>query len=99
MSALRGLGRPAMKGLAAALEGGRIAPPFRRSQLLGHVPDELAEGILGDLQELSGSGMAPAHIALLLRLLAEERAAAQAIADRVELSTCWQKIRIIIRRS
>ncbi len=85
MSALRGLGRPAMKGLAAALEGGRIAPPFRRSQLLGQVPEELAEGILGQLQELSGSGMAAAHIALLLRLLAEERAAAQAIADRVEL--------------
>ena len=85
MSALRGLGRPAMKGLAAALEGGSVAPPFQRSQLRGHAPDELAEELLGELRELSESGMAPPHIAHMLRLLAEERAAAQAIADRVEL--------------
>ena len=74
-----------MKGLAAALEGGSVAPPFQRSQLQGHTPDELVEGVLGELRELSGSGMAPRHIAHMLRLLAEERAAAQAIADRVEL--------------
>lgn len=85
MSALRGLGRPAMKGLAAALEGGRVAPPFLRSQLSRHVPDDLVEGVLGEFQELSESGMAPAHIAHLLRLVAEERAAAQALSDRVEL--------------
>ena len=85
MSALRGLGRPAMKGLAAALEGGSVAPPFQRSQLQGHAPDELVKEVLGELRELSESGMAPPHIAHMLRLLAEERAAAQAIADRVEL--------------
>ncbi|MCZ6691781.1 MAG: DISARM system phospholipase D-like protein DrmC [Planctomycetota bacterium] len=85
MSALRGLGCPTMKGLAAALERGRVAPPFRRSQMQGHVPDEMLEGVLGELEDLSSSGMAPGHIAHMLRLLAEERAAAQAIADRVEL--------------
>jgi phosphatidylserine/phosphatidylglycerophosphate/cardiolipin synthase-like enzyme len=85
MSTLRELGRPAMKGLAAALEGGRVAPPFRRNQLRGHVPDELLEGVVGELEDLTETGMTPGHIAHMLRLLAEERAAAQAIADRVEL--------------
>lgn len=74
-----------MKGLAAALDGGRVAPPYRESQLRGQVPDELVEGILRELVELSGLGMLPAHVAHMLRLLAEERAASQAIADRVAL--------------
>ena len=85
MSALSGLGRPAMKELATALEGGRVAAPFDRSQLRRHMSDDLVEGILDELQELSASEMAPAHIAYMLRLLAEERGDAQAIADRVEL--------------
>ncbi len=85
MSSLRALGRPAMKSLASALEGGRLAVPFRRSQLRGQVPEELVDEVLQELQGLSGDGMTPSHIAHLLRLLAEERAAAQAIADRVEL--------------
>lgn len=82
---LRKLGRPAMKGLAAALDEGRVLPPFRRSQLRGRVPDELLEGLVGELEDLSARGMTPGHIAHMLRLLAEERAATQAIADRVEL--------------
>ena len=85
MSVLRRLGHPNMVGLAAALAGRRIAPPFRRSQLLGHVSDELLDGVVGELQDLSARGMTPPHIARMLQLLAEERAAAQAVADRVEL--------------
>ena len=85
MSALRRLGRPNMVGLAAALAGGGIAPPFRRSQLLGHVSDQLLDDVLGEFQDLSARGMTPLHIAEMLHLLAEERAAAQAVADRVEL--------------
>ena len=85
MSATRRLGRPAMLALAGALEAGALSPPFRRSQLQGSVSDELLEDVLGELSQWSESGMAPAHIAHMLRLLAEERAAAQAITDRVEL--------------
>ena len=65
--------------------GDASLPPFRRSQLLGHVPDQLLDGVLDELQDLSTCGMTPPHIARMLRLLAEERAAAQAVADRVEL--------------
>ena len=85
MSVLRRLGHPNMVGLAAALAGRRIAPPFRCSQLLGHVSDELLDDVVGELQDLSARGMTPPHIARMLHLLAEERAAAQAVADRVEL--------------
>ena len=85
MSVLRRLGHPNMVGLAAALAGRRIVPPFRRSQLLGHVSDELLDDVAGELQDLLARGMTPPHIARMLHLLAEERAAAQAVADRVEL--------------
>lgn len=85
MFAFRNLGRPAMLGLAAALEGRQITPPFDPIQLQGHIPGFLIESLFNELQELSDSGMTAVHIALTLRLLAEERAAAQAIADRVEL--------------
>ena len=85
MSPLRRLGHPDMVGLAAAPAGGRIAPPFGRNQLLGHVPDQLLDGVLGELQGLSARGMTPPHVAWILQMLAEERAAAQAVADRVEL--------------
>jgi phosphatidylserine/phosphatidylglycerophosphate/cardiolipin synthase-like enzyme len=74
-----------MKGLAAALESGNVAPPFHKSQLLRQIPEELVKGILYELRVLSSDGMAPAHIAYMLRLLSDERAASQAIADRVEL--------------
>ena len=85
MSVLRRLGYPNMVSLATALAGGRIAPPFGRSQLLGYVSDELLDDVVGELRDLSARGMTPPHLTWMLRLLAEERAAAQAVADRVEL--------------
>jgi phosphatidylserine/phosphatidylglycerophosphate/cardiolipin synthase-like enzyme len=85
MSVLRQLGRPAMKALASNLDSGSVKPPFQRSQLGGHIPDELVADVLAELWDLANQGMAPSHIAIMLRLLADERAAAQAIADRVEL--------------
>ena len=85
MSVLRRLGRPNIAGLATALAGGRVAPPFRRSQLRGHVPGRLLDGVLEELQDLSTCGMTPSHIARMLHLLAEERSAAQAVRDRVDL--------------
>ena len=97
MSVLRRLGHPNMVELAAALAGGRVAPPFGRNQLLGHVSDQLLDGVLDELQELSARGMTPAHIARMLHLLAEERAAVQAVADRVEL--VWSGTEVVASRS
>ncbi len=93
MSALRELGRPAMISLAGALEGGRLMPPFGRSQLRGHVPDENLGEMRAELRRLSDDGMTPGKVALVLRLLAEERAAGQAVADRVEL--VWSGLEVM----
>jgi phosphatidylserine/phosphatidylglycerophosphate/cardiolipin synthase-like enzyme len=45
----------------------------------------IVEGVVGDLVALSAEGMAPAHIGLMLSLLADERESVQGQADRVEL--------------
>ncbi len=82
---LRQLGRPALVSLAHALEAGWFEPPFRSAQLHGHVPEELMRPVQAELREMTADGMSPAHIARLLHAVAEERAAAQGIADRVEL--------------
>lgn len=82
---LRELGRPALVSLAQALEAGWLKPSFPVAQLHGHVPEELMTPVRAELREMVAAGMAPAHIARLLHVLADERAAAQVIADRVEL--------------
>ncbi len=82
---LRELGRPALWSLAQALEARRLEPPFPAVQLRNHVPEALMGPVGATLQEMVADGMAPRHIARLLRFLAEEREAAQGIADRVEL--------------
>jgi phosphatidylserine/phosphatidylglycerophosphate/cardiolipin synthase-like enzyme len=74
-----------MEAVARALRSGRLAPPFARSALSGLLPDEQIGAVQGALAELGAAGMAPAHVAALLELLAEERAAQQRQADRVEL--------------
>jgi len=85
MHALRQLGHPSLLGLAQALEAGRLKPPYRVSAMRKYVPSEHEQEVTAELVELQASGMRPAHIATLARLLAEERASSQAITDRLEL--------------
>ncbi len=85
MSVLHALGRPALLGLAQDLDARRLEPPYSRSRLHALVPDALVDDVLAELRSMSDDGMTAAHIARLLRLLAEERQAAQSIADRIEL--------------
>lgn len=82
---LRKLGRPALVSLAVGLDSGWLKPSFRRAQLQGQVPEDLIRPVQSELRELVDDGMSPAHIARLLHVLADERGAAQLIADRVEL--------------
>jgi hypothetical protein len=74
-----------MQGLAEGLESGRVPTTFTLTSLRHYLPDDLARVVQKELREMAASGMTGAHIARTLHLLAEERAAAQAIADRVEL--------------
>jgi len=81
-----------MLSLAAALENGRVSSPYSRTGLLQVVPDGLVRAIRDELRELDAMGMAPEHVAHTLKLLSEERAAAQAISDRVAL--VWSGVEV-----
>lgn len=82
---LRTLGRAALVGLADALAGGIIGAPITRAALAPHVPKEHLDATWAALVAMEADGMAPRHIAAAIRLLVEERAAAQRMSDRVEL--------------
>lgn len=82
---LRRLGKPALVGLSQALTNGRLTPPFPRHALVTQVPEGEVDLVRAALVEMSADGMAPRHIGLALSLLAEERASAQRMADRVDL--------------
>jgi len=83
--ALGELGKPDLESLAAALESGRVTPPFTPAGLRDRVPVAALEPVAAALDEMHRSGMQPAHLATVLRLLAGERAVTQASADRLEL--------------
>ena len=82
---LRALGHASLIGIADALENGRLGGPLTRSALAAHVPEDHIEAVLAAMVELEVDGMAPRHLARAVRLLAEERTAAQRMADRVQL--------------
>jgi len=92
MSPLLKLSRPALVGLAAALETGRLHAPYSVPTLGSHVPKGLCRGVVDELNRLSAIGASPAHIAYTLNLLAAERATAQQMCDRVELVWTGQEI-------
>lgn len=74
-----------MYGLSGALRAGRLGPPFPRSALAGLVPGDRIDPVRAVLVELSNQGMSGPHLATLLDVLAEERAAHQRMADRLDL--------------
>lgn len=92
MFALRSLSRTALVRFAEALESGRVLPPFESFQIEPYVPAALVVQVAGALAELARKGMAPQHIAQLARVLAEERTASQAVADKIQL--VWSGIEI-----
>jgi len=85
MSAFHQLSRPALMGLAAALEADRLNPPFYAASLSGYVPLALRLVVAAELERLRQLGMISTHLAYMLRLLAEERALSQTVHDQVDL--------------
>ncbi|BAY66811.1 phospholipase D/Transphosphatidylase (plasmid) [Calothrix brevissima NIES-22] len=79
------LSRPTLVNLAAALETGRLSPPFSASNVANYIPAALNQGIVDELNRLNSIGVHSQHIAYTLRLLAEERRTSQALSDRVDL--------------
>src|SRR5205823_5841101 len=82
---LRLLSRGALLSVADALATNRLSSPITAASLRPHVPQFEAGATADELKRLLDSGMTPAHIAYLLRLLAAEREAAQRSRDEVQL--------------
>jgi len=82
--ALRTLSRSALASLADALRSGHIRAPLTRAALAGHVPESQVDSVLAALSAMERDGMALRHIAHVVGILAEERAAGQRMSDRVQ---------------
>jgi phosphatidylserine/phosphatidylglycerophosphate/cardiolipin synthase-like enzyme len=85
MSPFLKLSRPALNGIADALEAGRLGPPVSPVSLCGYVEAESLSAVVSELNQLYQQGMTISHIAYMLRLLAAERAQSQAKQDLVDL--------------
>lgn len=92
MNALHKLAKPALKKLADALAASRIAPPFTASSIEGYAAEAIRSDVAEALNQLAAKGMTGANLAVALSLLADERAIAQAAADRVAL--VWSGIEV-----
>ena len=82
---LRSLPRGAMLRVAQALRAERLVAPFSRSVLAGLVPEDCVGPVMLSLRALANDGLCGRHMAVMLELLAEERAAQQQDADRLDL--------------
>ncbi len=92
MSPFLKLSRPALMGLAAALDTGRLSPPYSVPTLESFVPTGLCQDVVDELNRLSVTGSTASHIAYTLSLLAAERATTQQMRDRVELVWTGQEV-------
>ncbi|MEH2376963.1 DISARM system phospholipase D-like protein DrmC [Nostoc sp.] len=94
MKSFLNLSRPALVNLAAALETGRLSPPFSTSNVANYIPAALNRDIVDELNRLNVIGVHSQHIAYTLRLLAEERSTSQAVSDaygglRLRVDLVW----------
>lgn len=85
MSVLHDLKVSALQSLADVLASHASGTSVSRNVIRPHVHSLLVDPLHTELKQMLQSGMQPAHIALVLKLLAHERKQAQAISDRVEL--------------
>jgi phosphatidylserine/phosphatidylglycerophosphate/cardiolipin synthase-like enzyme len=79
------LGPPALEALASAVESGRLRPPFSAADAARYVAVGSGVEVSQSLSTLTGHGMTSSQVAIVLRLLADERREAQRLLDRVEL--------------
>lgn len=86
------LSRPALIGLAAALDTGRLRAPYSIPTVESFVPKGFCREIVDELNRLSTAGASAFHIAYTLNLLAAERIATQQVRDRVELVWTGQEV-------
>lgn len=79
------LSRPALSELATAFEMGRLSFPVSPFSLASYVLEELASVVASELNNLHHQGMQSAHIAYMLKLMAQERAISHQIQEQIDL--------------
>ena len=85
MADLSTISRATLMALADALQSGRLQAPIDVLVLRRHVPPDDCAAVGAYLARLAADGFTAAQTGTLLRALAEERARAQAVGDRVGL--------------
>jgi phosphatidylserine/phosphatidylglycerophosphate/cardiolipin synthase-like enzyme len=86
------LSRPALIGLADALESGRLKLPISESYLTRYIPAASLSALATELNRLYQAGFTAMQVAYTLRLVAAEREAAQSQRDRVDLVWTGQEV-------
>jgi len=79
------LSAPALIALAGAIDSGQLVPPYNPASVLRYVPNSDVIPVAAELAELNLYGMQPRHLALMLRLLGEERQQRSRAEDLAEL--------------
>lgn len=85
------LSAPALIALAA-IDSGQIVPPYNPASLLRYVPNFDVIPVAAELGELYLHGMQPRHVALMLRLVGEERRERSRAEDLIELVWSGPKV-------
>lgn len=85
MSPFIRLSRPALVGIAEALEAGRLSLPLTAVSLCTYVPEPELAAVVQEINNLHQQGMTPSPLAYMLKLLAEERVVSQAKQDLIDL--------------
>lgn len=85
MADLAKVSRSSLMALADCLESGRLEGPFEAMALRRYVAAHECGEVAAYLQKLAALGLTASHTGVLVRALAEERARAQAVGDRVHL--------------
>lgn len=85
LDGLHALARPHLLALADAVSHGQVRPPALGAIVERLVPKSHVPAVCDALDWLAVAGAPPAVVAVLLRGLARERAAAERMADRVTL--------------
>lgn len=84
-AALRALSAPVLRGIADALASGRLPGRCEPVHVADLVPAGTAAAVARELSALAAIGGAPSALAVLLRMLADEREAAERAGDVVDL--------------
>ncbi len=82
---LQALSDADLRALTAALESGRVGPPYSPVTVGRWVTESVAGAVSRRLEHLAGTGMQPAHLATLTTAILSARATRPCTDDEVEL--------------